>query len=58
MMPPWKRKASVVVPWAILIGHEGFERSSVAARSQAEGWGYNTIVSKREAGSEIEVELD
>lgn len=38
MMPPWKRKASVVVPWAILIGQSGFEWSSVAARSQAEGW--------------------
>ncbi|KAK1837272.1 hypothetical protein QBC39DRAFT_387567 [Podospora conica] len=39
MMPPWKRKASVVVPWAILMGHEGLERSSEAARSHAEGWG-------------------
>lgn len=37
MMPPWKRKASVVVPWAILMGHCGFDRSSVAERSQAEG---------------------
>jgi len=36
-MPPWKRKASVVVPCAILIGHDGLERSSEAARSQAEG---------------------
>lgn len=25
MMPPWKRKARVVVPWAILIGHSGLE---------------------------------
>lgn len=38
MMPPWKRKARVVVPWAILIGHCGLERSSVAARSQDDGW--------------------
>ncbi|KAK4242354.1 glycoprotease family-domain-containing protein [Achaetomium macrosporum] len=37
MMPPWKRNASVVVPCAILIGHDGLERSSVAARSHAEG---------------------
>ncbi len=37
MMPPLKRKASVVVPWAILMGQLGFEWSSVAARSQAEG---------------------
>jgi hypothetical protein len=37
MMPPWNRNASVVVPWAILIGQDGFDRSSVAARSQAEG---------------------
>jgi hypothetical protein len=36
-MPPWKRKASVVVPWAILMGQLGFARSSVAARSHAEG---------------------
>jgi hypothetical protein len=26
------------VPWAILMGQDGLERSSVAARSQAEGW--------------------
>jgi hypothetical protein len=38
MMPPWNRKASVVVPWAILMGQSGLERSSVAARSQAEGY--------------------
>jgi hypothetical protein len=38
MMPPWNRKASVVVPWAILMGHCGLERSSVAARSQEEGY--------------------
>ena len=38
MMPSLKRKARVVVPCAILMGHDGFERSSVAARSQAEGW--------------------
>jgi hypothetical protein len=38
MMPPWNRNASVVVPWAILMGQLGFDRSSVAARSQAEGW--------------------
>lgn len=39
MMPPLKRKARVVVPWAILMGHWGLERSSVAARSQDEGCG-------------------
>lgn len=38
MMPPWKRKASVVVPWAILMGQSGFARSSVAARSQDDGY--------------------
>jgi hypothetical protein len=37
-MPPSNRNASVVVPCAILIGHCGFDRSSVAARSQAEGY--------------------
>jgi hypothetical protein len=37
MMPPWKRKARVVVPWAILMGQFGLERSSVAARSHEEG---------------------
>jgi hypothetical protein len=37
MMPPWKRKASVVVPWAILMGQSGLDRSSVAARSHDEG---------------------
>ena len=37
MMPPLKRKASVVVPWAILMGQEGLEASSVMARSQEEG---------------------
>merc|ERR1712000_340245 len=30
MMPPWKRKARVVVPWACLMGQSGLERSSVA----------------------------
>jgi hypothetical protein len=43
MMPPWKRKASVVVPWAILMGQLGFDRSSVAARSHDEG--YNDTIS-------------
>lgn len=37
MMPPWKRKARVVVPWAILMGQSGLARSSVAARSQEDG---------------------
>lgn len=37
MIPPWKRKARVVVPWAILIGQLGLDRSSVAARSHEEG---------------------
>jgi hypothetical protein len=27
MMPPWKRKASVVVPCATLMGHSGCELS-------------------------------
>jgi hypothetical protein len=38
MMPPLKRKARVVVPWAILMGQSGLARSSVAARSHEEGW--------------------
>jgi hypothetical protein len=37
IMPPWKRKASVVVPCAILIGQFGLLLSSVAARSHADG---------------------
>lgn len=38
MMPPWKRKAKVVVPCASLIGQLGFEWSSVVARRKAEGY--------------------
>ena len=38
MMPPWNRNARVVVPCAILIGQLGLALSSVAARSQAEGY--------------------
>ena len=36
-IPPWKRKASVVVPWASLMGQFGFEWSSVIARRKPEG---------------------
>lgn len=38
MMPPLNRKASVVVPWASLMGHSGLAWSSVTARRKAEGW--------------------
>lgn len=37
-MPPWNRKARVVVPWASLMGQLGFEWSSVMARRKAERW--------------------
>ena len=37
MMPPLKRKANVVVPWAILIGQFGLEWSSVIARRKLAG---------------------
>ena len=37
MIPPWKRKARVVVPWASLMGHSGFLWSSVMARRKADG---------------------
>lgn len=37
MIPPWNLNASVVVPWAILMGQLGLAWSSVAARSHAEG---------------------
>lgn len=36
-MPPLWRKARVVVPWAILMGHCGLEWSSVMARNHCEG---------------------
>ena len=36
-IPPWNRKASVVVPWASLMGQFGFEWSSVIARRKPEG---------------------
>ena len=40
IMPPWKRKARVVVPWASLMGHDGLVLSgSVRVRSQEDGWG-------------------
>jgi hypothetical protein len=38
MMPPWNLNASVVVPWASLMGQLGFAWSSVAALSHAEGY--------------------
>ncbi len=38
MMPPWNLKASVVVPWASLMGQLGFAWSSVKARRKAEGF--------------------
>jgi hypothetical protein len=37
IMPPWKRKARVVVPWASLMGQLGLAWSSVVARRKAEG---------------------
>lgn len=38
IIPPWKRKARVVVPWASLMGQLGLVWSSVTARRKAEGW--------------------
>ena len=35
MIPPWKRNASVVVPWASLMGQLGLAWSSVWARRKA-----------------------
>ena len=41
MIPPLKRKARVVVPWASLMGQSGFAWSSVVARRKADGyWDY------------------
>lgn len=37
MIPPLKRKARVVVPWASLMGQSALRESSVAARRKAEG---------------------
>ena len=55
MMPPWKRKARVVVPWASLMGQSGLERSSVAARSQDAGCA--DVSEAREYALEVRTDL-
>lgn len=43
IMPPLKRKARVVVPWASLTGQFGLAWSSVVARRKAEGYEYSQL---------------
>ena len=38
IIPPWKRNAKVVVPWAILILQSGLTESSVWALKKSAGW--------------------
>lgn len=42
-IPPWNRKASVVVPWASLIGQLGLEWSSVMARRKPRDCGESFV---------------